>query len=335
MAATCKAHSFHVNSSQKQFKWNNAVTPILTVDSGAEISFDLADGGNNQITDKSTVADVENFQNDLADPIYGPIYVNGSEPGDVLKVEFLDLQCAPYAWTAILKGYGVLAEDFPEPYLKIWDLSPEQQAKGYAVFKEGIHVPLRPFLGVVGVAPAEPGDHDTIPPQDTGGNIDCKYITQGSTLYLPVKVKGALLSCGDGHGAQGDGEVGGSAMETPMKARLRLTVEKGKLWLRSPHYLTNPATMRQAEVLALGEYGCLGIDSDLFQASKKACRQMIEWLVNTKGLTREEACILMSVAGDLKIVEAVDMPNHAVSMSIPLSIFVGPQYRDEGAAAKL
>lgn len=119
MAATCKAHSFHVNSCQKQFKWNNVVTPILTVNSGAEVPFDLADGGNNQITDKSTAADVRNFKNDLADPIYGPIYVNGSEPGDVLKVEFLDLQCASYAWTVILKDYGVLAEDFQEPYLKL------------------------------------------------------------------------------------------------------------------------------------------------------------------------------------------------------------------------
>lgn len=322
MSTGCKARSFHVHNSQKQFKWNRDVKPILTVDSGAEISFDLLDGGNNQITDKSTIEDVINFDIEKADPIFGPIYVNGSQPGDVLKVEFLDLQCASYGWTAIMKSFGVIPEDFPEPYLKIFDLSPEQVAKGYTVLKEGVHIPIRPFLGVVGVAPGEAGEFDTIPPLDTGGNIDCRYITQGSTLYLPVKVDGALFSCGDGHAAQGDGEVCGSAIETPMKATVRLTLEKNKSWLKSPHYLTNPETLKQAEVLRKGEYGCLGIDKDLFEASRKACKQAVEWLIQTKNLTKEEAYVLISLVGDLKIVEAVDMPNHAVAMSIPLSVFV-------------
>lgn len=324
MSTTCRSHSIHyVNKTQRQFKWNNAIKPVLTVDSGAEISFDLLDGGNNQITDKSTIKDVENFDIETADPIFGPVYVNGSQPGDVLRVEFLDLQPATYGWAAIFSNFGVVKEDFPEPYLKIFDLSPEQVAKGYTVFKEGIHIPVRPFLGVVGVAPGDAGDFDTIPPMDTGGNIDCKYITTGSTIYLPVKVAGALFSCGDGHAAQGDGEVCGSAIETPMKAKIRLTVEKDKSWLKSPQFLTNPKTLRQAEVLSKGEYGCLGIDEDLFEASKKACRQAIEWLVQTKNLTREEAYMLISLVGDLKIVEAVDMPNHVVAMSIPLSVFVG------------
>jgi acetamidase/formamidase len=114
-----QTHSFHVNKSQVQFKWNKDVKPVLTVDSRAEVSFDLLDGGNNQITDKSTAEDVVNFKSDFADPIFGPIFVNGSEPGDVLKVEFLDLQCASYGWTAILKGFGIIAENFPDPYLKI------------------------------------------------------------------------------------------------------------------------------------------------------------------------------------------------------------------------
>jgi acetamidase/formamidase len=119
------------------------------------------------------VEDVINFKSDFANLIFGPIFVNGSEPGDVLKVEFLDLQCASYGWTAILKGFGIIAEDFPDPYLKIWDLSQVQVEKGYAVLKEGIHIPIRPFLGVVGVAPGEAGEFSTIPPLDTGGNIDC------------------------------------------------------------------------------------------------------------------------------------------------------------------
>lgn len=113
----------------------------------------------------------------------------------------------------ILKGFGVFADEFPDPYLKIWDLT---SMEGYAVLKKGVHVPVRPFLGVVGVAPAEEGELSTIPLLGTGGHIGCKYIVQGSALYLPIKMAGALFSCSDGHAAQGDGEVGGSAIETPM-----------------------------------------------------------------------------------------------------------------------
>jgi acetamidase/formamidase len=322
MASKSKTQSLHVHHIHSHFKWNRDIPPVLTINSGDEISFDLLDGGHNQITDKSTVEDVINFDTNFADPAFGPVYVNGSEPGDVLKIEFLALQCAEYGWTAIMKRFGLLEDEFPEAQLKIWDLRPAQVAKGYAVFKEGIHVPIRPFLGVVGVAPGEKGEFSTIPPWDWGGNIDCKYITSGSTLYLPVQVAGALFSCGDGHAAQGDGEVGGTAIETPMKATVRLTVEKGKPWITSPQYLTDAKSLAQAAVLAKGEYGCLGIDVDLCEAARKACRQMIQWLVHTKGLKRPEACMLMSVVGDLKIVEAVDMPHYAVSMSIPLSIFV-------------
>ena len=112
-----------------------------------------------------------------------------------------------------------------------------------------------------------------------------------------------------------------------MKATVRLTVEKNKLWLTSPQYITNPESLVQAEVLTKGEYGCLGIDGDLLEPSRKACKHMLAWLINTKDLTKKEACVLMFVAGDLKIVEAVNMPNYAVSMSIPLNILVREKYQ--------
>lgn len=310
------SHSFHVHSNQVHLKWDNAIPPILTVDSGVEVSFDLLDGGYNQITDKSTVADVFGFDLNKADPAMGPIFINGAEPGDVLKVEFLSLETASYGWTAIIAGFGLLSAEFPEAQLKIWDLT----SKEFAVFKEGIHIPIRPFLGIVGVADEARGAFSTIPPYVTGGNIDTKHITVGSTLYLPVKVPGALFSCGDGHAAQGDGEVCGSAIETPMKARIRLTVEKGKPWIKSPHYKTNPVSSIAVE--SRGEYATLGIDPDILEATKKAVRGLIEWLVGEKGVTRVEAYMLASVAGDLKIVECVDMPNYAVACSVPLNIFV-------------
>lgn len=303
-------------------KWDRSLTPALTVDSGSEISFDLLDGGSNQITATSDITAVQNFDVSRGDPAFGPVYINSASPGDVLKVEFLSLKPADYGWTACLPGsfeFGLLADEYPEASLKIWDLS---KGEDFAVFKEGIHVPIKPFLGVVGVARGEEGEFSTIPPYETGGNIDCKYITQGSVLYLPVKVPGALFSCGDGHAAQGDGEVCGTAIETPMKATIRLTVEKDKPWVQSPHFLIPP----QPVTVDKGEYAALGIDSDLREASRKALRGLIAWLVAEKGLDSQEAYMLSSVAANLKIAEIVDMPNYAVACSLPLSIFVGASY---------
>jgi acetamidase/formamidase len=355
MSSPHLSHKFH---SHVHLKWNKDLKPIHIVDSGSEVSFDLLDGGHNQFTEKSTSADVPTFDLALGDPAIGPVYVNGAEPGtyisksyvvpsifrgirtdvnlignagDVLKVEFLELRTANFGWTAIFPGaskFGLLADEFPSHALKIWDLE-THRAEGFAIFKEGIHIPLRPFLGVVGLAHAEAGEFSTIPPYDTGGNIDCKHITVGSTLYLPVKVPGALLSCGDGHAAQGDGEVCGTAIETPMHATVRLTIEKNKPWVISPHYLTSTDVDVQAEGkerAGKGYYAALGIDADLLEASRKALRGLINWLVGEKGLTRDEAYMLASVSADLKIAEAVDMPNYGVACSLPLSIFVGPPY---------
>ena len=168
------------------------------------------------------------------------------------------------------------------------------------------------------------GEWSTIPPYETGGNIDCKYVTAGSVLYLPVQVEGALFSCGDGHAAQGDGEVCGTAIETRMDVTLRLTVEKGKMgdWVKSPHYVTSEKHSKELVTAAgKGEYAAVGIDADLREASRKAVRGLIGWLVGEKGLEREEAYVLCSVAADLKIVEAVDMPHFAVACSLPLSVF--------------
>lgn len=155
----------------------------------------------------------------------------------------------------------------------------------------------------------------------------------GSKLFLPIKVEGALFSCGDGHAAQGDGEVCGTAIETPMTARVRLTVLKNgngnKSYIDTPHFVT-PAGDTHAKACAervrKGEYAAMGIDADLREASRKAVRGTIAWLVAEKGLTREEAYMLCSVAADLKIVQAVDMPHFGVACCLPLSVFVGAPY---------
>lgn len=147
----------------------------------------------------------------------------------------------------------------------------------------------------------------------------------GSRLFLPVKTPGALFSCGDGHAAQGDGETCGTAIETPMKATLRLTVHKDHSWVKSPHYHCPPPVLSVASVPKFGDRSCyaaMGVDSDLLEATRKAVRGIIEYLIHTtKDLSREEAYMLASVAVDLKLVEVVDMPNFAVAASLPLCIF--------------
>lgn len=253
----------------------------------------------------------------------------------MLKIEFLSLTTASYGWTCIFPSthnFGLLADSYPSPSLKIWDLATHAD-QHYTIFKPGIHIPIHPFLGVVGVAHAAAGAFSTIPPYETGGNIDTKHIVAGSTLYLPVKVEGALFSCGDGHAAQGDGEVCGTAIETPMRATVRLSVIKGEEmpWVVGPHYVTptmidGEAEERERRKREKGEYAALGIDADLREASRKAVRGLVSWLVGTKGLSAEEAYMLASVAADLKIAESVDMPHYAVACSLPLSVFVGAPY---------
>ncbi|KAI0132129.1 hypothetical protein BJ170DRAFT_612538 [Xylariales sp. AK1849] len=316
------AHSFHIHSHTRHLKWSAAIPPVLTVPQGAEVTFDLHDGGNNQIRPDNAATALEDFDFSQADPGHGPVFVEGAEPGDVLKIEFLELRTADYGWTAILTGFGILADEFTEQRLKIWDLKGARE-RGYVVFKDGIHVPYSPFLGMIGVAPAE-GEHGTVPPLETGGNIDTRHITVGSTLFLPVKVLGALLSAGDGHAAQGDGEVCGTAIETPCTARVRVTVEKGREWVKSPVIVTAPSDTRPELKVGDGrEFIYLGIDSDLKEATRKAVRGAVSWLVQEKGLERDEAYMLASVAGSLKMCEVVDMPNYAIGFAVPLGIFVG------------
>ncbi|OAL28724.1 hypothetical protein AYO22_02589 [Fonsecaea multimorphosa] len=308
-----------IGQSSIHFKWSKKIPPVLTVRSGAELTFSMLDGLNNQITPANACSIGAKVDFSQADPAFGPVAVEGAEPGDTLRIDILELTPATYGWTCILPGFGLLQDEFPDPHVEIWDLS-EIATKRHVVFRPGIQVPVNPFLGVMGVAPPDDQDYSTIPPHHFGGNIDCKHVTVGASLFLPVQAPGALFSCGDGHVAQGDGEVCGTAIETPMTARLRLTVEKGKPWVKSPNYVTRP---QLADTEARGqEYAVVGIDADLHEATRKAVRGAIEWLVAEKSLTRVEAYMLCSIVGDLKILEAVDMPHYAVAMAVPLNIFV-------------
>ncbi|KAF7196834.1 putative formamidase [Pseudocercospora fuligena] len=311
-----QCHSIH--RGQKHLKWSNKQPPVLTVDPGDVVTFDCIDGGNGQIKPSSTADAILNFDVTLADPVFGPVYVEGAEPGDALEVEVLDLQTGDWGWTAVIPNFGLLAEDFPEANLKIWSLPTD--GSRLAHFNDDIRIPIRPFMGTMGVAPGEDGEFSTIPPLETGGNIDTRHITKGSKLILPVRAAGALFSCGDGHAAQGDGEVCGSAIETPMRVSLRFNLRKQQPWVQSPHFECPPKD-KERVLPDCGTYNAMGVDSNMLEASRKAVRAMLEYLQAEKGMSKIDAYMLCSVAVSLRFGEVVDMPNYAIFASLPLNVF--------------
>ncbi|RJE27180.1 Acetamidase formamidase [Aspergillus sclerotialis] len=317
MSPTSQYASVHVRRDHAHLKWSKNIEPVLTVSPGETVTFDAVDSSNGQLGKTSETSIIPSVDFSLVNPVFGPVYVRDAQPGDVLKVEVLDLETADWGWSAIIPGFGLLADEFTDPALNIWSLDKE---KGYTLFKDNICVPMRPFLGCMGVAPASDDELSTVPPTVGGGNMDCRELSVGSVVYLPVQATGALFSCGDGHAAQGHGEVCGSAIETPLKATLRFEVCKNQPWVTSPQYQIPPGAQPQV-IPDRGQYATMGIDSDLLEATKKALRNLIQWLVATKGLNRNEAYILASVVADLHIAEAVNMPNYEVAMSIPLGIF--------------
>lgn len=211
------------------------------------------------------------------------------------------------------------------------------QSSGYATFVgsdsgKRAQIPIAPFLGIMGNAPMRKGMYRTFPPSFSGGmggNIDVRQITSGSRLQLPVYAEGALFSAGDGHMAQGDGEISGTAVETLMSATLRFQVIKNTV-IAAPRAIVPAADPTQramsTEMAAQGYYVTTGAGPDLMEDVKNAVRDMIDWLVTDQGVSMHEAYALCSVAGDLKISELVDLPNWLVSMTVPRGIF-------EGAAA--
>lgn len=237
----------------------------------------------------------------------GPVFVEEAKPGDVLEIRIQAIRLAvPYAYNGFRPGLGFLPDDFPYTQAKI---IPLEEAKGVAHFAKGIDIPLRPFFGSIGVAPPEvSGRISSAPPWIHGGNMDNKELVAGTKLFLPVHAPGALLLVGDGHAGQGNGEVDLTAMETSLIGTFQLVVRKD-LHLRWP----------RAETAT--HYITMGFHEDLNEATKMALREMIEFLVSEKHLSRDEAYMLASVAADLSITQLVD-GNKGVHASIPKAIFL-------------
>ena len=308
------APSVHITRGQHHLAWDPAIPPIASIGSGEVVEFDCLDASNGQLTADSTTETLADLDFAGVDQVNGPIEVLGAEPGDTLQVDLLEFTTADWGWTASIPGFGLLADDFPDGHLKITRLPRDADR---VEFWPGIRIPLAPFCGELGVAP-ETGPLSTIPPDLHGGNMDTRHLVGGSTLFLPIFHAGARFSIGDGHATQGDGEVSGTAIETPMRALVRLTVRKD-LHLSGPEFIAAPdphAALRNG-----ARYATDGIGPDLMIAARDALRRMIEWLGREHGLEPMRAYLLCSVTVDLRISEIVDVPNFVVTAHCPLGIF--------------
>jgi formamidase len=333
-------------------RWHPEVEPVAIVRTGDVVSLEAPLGTGDQIGRESVHDDLLtlDFSHDL---LAGPVYVEGAEPGDTLAVELVDVEPEDFGFSAILPGFGFLGDVFPGPYLVTWELD-GRHARSPEL--PGIAIRGDPFPGTIGVAPSrELLEHThqredelarrvgldlselsppvpaaaadglgTLPPRETGGNLDIRHLSRGSRLLLPVHVPGALLSLGDVHFAQGEGEVCGSAIEIGARVTFRVDVTSTPAWTpRFPAFETPLQPQRRyfaTTGISLADDGRNEL-LDLGLAARRALLELVDYLAATYGFAREAAYVLASVAAELRISQVVDLPNALVSALLPLDIF--------------
>jgi acetamidase/formamidase len=288
-------------------RWNRALPPRLTVAPGDSVHLECVDASGAQVRPGMTVAEYLTIDRGRIHALTGPISVRGAEPGDVLQVDALEIKHKGWGWSSVIAGLGFLKERFADPFLFHWQLEAEVSRSLVPAV-----VTLRPFCGVMGVAPAEDGEFRTRPPGIFGGNMDVRELCSGSTLYLPVFNKGALFSIGDAHAAQGDGEVCINGIECQVDATLRFHLHK-----RQP--LTGPliesAPARSQDAL---DDAWIVVESatDAIAAARAATSRMIDLLVDRWKFSDIHAYLLCSVALHLRLSQVVNEPMFTVSASI-------------------
>ena len=350
-------------------RWHPSIEPVLRVAPGQVVELETRDALDGQLTSASTEANFGTLNLGRAHALTGPVHLAGAEPGDLLEVEFVSIEPQPWAYTAITPGSGYLGEVGFEPLLVHWKIEPDQDG-GWARSEQlpGLRLPGAPFMGVSGVAPsleevdvwsareaawASRGGRvfapsaegavptsglaaseglRTIPPRENGGNMDVKQLTAGSRLFLPVSVEGALFSTGDGHFAQGDGEVCLTAAEMGGTVVVRFAVHKGEAEKvrGGPLRFSHAGEFARPEQARLGNFiATMGmpIDADgvnegenLNLATRNALLAMID-LLGERGYNRSQAYAICSVAVDLKISQVVDVPNFIVSAFLAEEMF--------------
>jgi len=308
----CQAPNYTIHSSHSHFGWDNSLPPVTRVAPGQSVLLQCRDSSNGQITPETQCVDLAAVDFDQANPVTGPIYVDGARPGDTLAITLEGFAPSGFGWTANIPGFGLLSDQFPDPALYLWHYAPD--ALRPALYGPGGAVPLKPFAGTIGLAPAEPGLHSVVPPRQVGGNLDIRDLSEGCTLYLPVEVEGGLLSVGDTHAAQGDGEVCGTAIESQMDVAIKVDLVKDT-GLDMPWFQTPGPVTRHLD--ACGYDAKTGIGPCLMDGARAAVSRMIDHLTARHHMSSVEAYMLCSVCGDLRISEIVDHPNWVVSFYFP------------------
>jgi acetamidase/formamidase len=308
----CIACNHTIHRAQHHFGWNRDFPPAIVAKPGETIHFECLDSSGGQLGKDATLETLNALDFGRINPVTGPVYVEGAKPGDALKVTLRKFIPSGTGWTANIPGFGLLADQFTEPALHVWSYDANSMAP--ALYGPGGKVPLKPFAGTIGLAPAEPGLHSVVPPRQVGGNLDIRDLTAGVTLYLPVEVEGALFSIGDTHAAQGDGEVCGTAIESQMEVEATLELVKDAR-LKSPRFTTTEPVTRHLD--GMGYEVTTGVGPDLMTGAREAVMRMIDLLSAEHGYSATDAYLLCSVCGDLRISEIVDMPNWVVSFYFP------------------
>lgn len=348
-------------------RWHPDIEPVAEVEPGQVVGLETRDAFDGFISPATTAADLQNANLGVVHPLTGPVYVKGAQPGDILEVTLVEVEPQPFGFTVQVPGFGFLRNDFTEPYIVRWTIE-----NGFATSDDlpGVRIPGAPFMGVIGLAPshellqqinqreaelaerggvvllpeatdAVPADMGiastamrTIAPHETGGNLDIKQLTKGTTVRFPVFTPGGLLSVGDAHFAQGDGEACGTAVEMGATCYCSFNILKGlaaqhnirEVQFYREDYYTSPEMAAPKRFFATTgqSYTRDGVahSEDTTLAARNALLNMIDHLVSERGYTRQQAYAICSVAVDLKVSELVDVPNFVVSAFLPLDIFV-------------
>jgi acetamidase/formamidase len=293
-------------------RWNRDLPPVVEVESGDRVVMDCHDSSGSQMHPGATVADFMAMDRGWVHTITGPVFVKGAKPGDVLEIEIQRIDHQGWGWTSCVAGLGTLPDRFPNPHLFLWKLD-----GNFSDSLAPVRLPLAPFLGIVGVCPPKPGEHRTRPPGSFGGNLDVRDLVPGTRLFLPIFNEGALFSAGDGHAAQGNGEVCINGIEAPMHAEFRLTVRKD-LRLDEPFAELPPA--RPALVPDRGQWAFIASAPQTMDAVRNVVNHAIDFLVARTGWTPELAYSLCSVALDLRLSQVVNTPQVTVTGTLARSL---------------
>lgn len=302
---------YSLGATPTHSRWNRHLTPRLTIAPGDTVHIECQDSSGAQVRPGLALDEFLAIDRDRIHALTGPIFIESAEPGDVLQIDILEVVHKGWGWSSVVSGLGFLKERFSAPFLFHWELEGAISRSLTPAI-----VPLRPFCGVMGVAPAEDGELRTRPPGIFGGNIDVCELSTGATLYLPVFNRGALFSTGDAHAAQGDGEVCINGIECPVDVTLRFRLHKNRA-LAAP-LVDSPAIgewKSEAGAWIVVESGTNAID-----AARAATSRMIDLLVSRWKFSDVHAYLLCSVAMDLKLSQVVNEPMFTVSASLSKKI---------------